>query len=138
MNEKYEFSEEPLNKTIIRYILDHKLPSPVTWTSVKEFEDRIKQYHEQNGGSPPKILDQNSPVYGVLQEFVRDKKLERKKERGITYYRSVHLNDPVQNLLIVIREEYERLDTEIALLENRKVQLEILLSEHGTSATKPN
>lgn len=46
------------------------------------------------------------------------------------YYRSVSQEDPVQQLRVVIREEYERLDGEIAALENRKAQLAEILSEH--------
>lgn len=131
MNQNYEHKEQSLNKTIIRDILYNKLQLPMTWLSVKEFEERIKQYHQQNGGKPPEIVDHNSPVYGVLQELIRDGKLERKKEDGKTYYRSVLRDDPVQKLLIVIKEEYNRLDSEIASLESRKAQLEEILSEHG-------
>ena len=131
MTEKYEYVGVPLNIPVVRFILRNRLQLPVEWWSTNHFEEKIDQYHQENGGSPTELINPHAAVYGVLRELVRQEILESYKEAGERYFRvPSETPDPVERLIRVIQQERERLDVEIETLNQRKALLDTILSEY--------
>ena len=131
MTDRYEYVGIPLNIPIIRFILRNKLQLPLEWWSTNDFEERITQYHQENGGQPSELVNPHSAVYGVLRELVRHEILETRTEARKRYFRvPSDTSSPVENLLRVIRQERERIDEEIETLNQRKEKLDTILSEY--------
>ena len=72
------------------------------------------------------------PLYGVLRELVRHGILESYVGKRGTVILELPSDtpNPVESLLRVIRQERERLDEEIEILNQRKEQLDTILSEY--------
>lgn len=131
MTEKYEYVGVPLNIPVVRFILRNRLQLPVEWWSTNHFEEKIDQYHQENGGAPTELINPHAAVYGVLRELVRQEILESYKEAGERYFRvPSETPDPVERLIRVIQQERERLDVEIETLNQRKALLDTILSEY--------
>lgn len=131
MPERYEYQGVPLNTPIIRYILRNRLQLPLEWWSTNEFEEKIKQYHQENEGEPTELINPHAAVYGVLRELVRQEILESYTEAGERYFRLLSdTPDPVERLIRVIKQERERLDEVVETLNQRKELLDIILSEY--------
>ena len=141
MNERYEHKGKNLDRPIIRYILRkclvdrdvHRAINPQQNSlSVHEFRENIRQYHQQNGGAPMQLLDPYTPFYGRLRELERQGSAVRHRDSGRDYWKlipSYKDETPVERLVAIIRQERERLDAEIEMLNQRKVQLDAILSE---------
>ena len=138
----YEHRKEPLNRPIIRAILRKCLvnrdvhrtinPQQVSLT-VPEFKENIFQYHQHNGGAPMQLLDTRIPFYDILYELEEQDRAERYRASGKDYWKlipSYEDETPVERLVTVIRQERERLNTEIETLHQRKAQLDAILSEY--------
>ena len=131
MTDRYEYVGISLNTPIIRFILRNELQLPLEWWSTNDFEERITQYHQQNGGEPTELINPHAATYGVLRELVRHGILESYIEAGDRYFKvPSDAPNPVESLLRVIRQERERLDEEIKILNQRKEQLDTILSEY--------
>ena len=129
----YQYRAEPLNTPIIRYILHNCLKLPLEWWSTNDFEEKINQYHQENGGALTELVNPHASVYSVLCEMVRRGILESRKEAGNRYFRVPSPpppSDPIESLLRVIRQERERLDAERETLHQRKAQLDTILSDY--------
>ena len=137
----YEHRGQPLNRPIIRAILRkclvdrdvHRAINPQQKSlTVLEFKENISQYHQYNGGAPPQLLDPRAYCYSSLRELKGQERAERYRESGRDYWKLIPCyedNTPVERLVAVIRQEYERLDAEIETLHQRKAQLDAILSE---------
>ena len=142
MNEQYEYEGDNLNGPIVRAILRKCLvdrdvhrtinPQQVSLT-VLEFKENISQYHQHNGGAPTQLLDRRAYCYNNLCELEGQERAERYRESGRDYWKLIPCyedNTPVERLVAVIRQEYERLDAEIETLHQRKAQLDAILSNY--------
>ena len=131
MPERYEYEGVSLNTPIIRYILRDRLQLPLEWWSTNDFEEKIKQYHQENGGGPTELINPHAAVYGVLRELVRREILESYTEAGERYFRLLSdTPDTVEKLIRVIRQERERLNEVMETLNQRKNLLDTILSEY--------
>ena len=131
MTERYEYVGRELDTPIIRDILTNKLPLPLEWWSTKVFKETVIQYHRQNGGLPPELVNPHSAVYGVLCRLESREILESYKERVNRYFRvPSDAPNPVERLLRVISQERERIDEVIETLNQRKELLDTILSEY--------
>ena len=142
MNEQYEYEGDNLNGPIIQAILRKCLvdrdihrtinPQQVSLT-VLEFKKNISQYHQRNGGAPTQLRDRRAYCYSSLCELEGQERAERYRESGKDYWKLIPCyedNTPVERLVAVIRQEYERLDAEIETLHQRKAQLDAILSDY--------
>ena len=138
----YAHRGEPLNLPIIKAILrkclvDRDIHSAINpqqdSSTVHEFKAKIQQYHQRNGGAPIQLEDTYTPFASALIKLEEEDKAERYRERGRDYWKLIPCYEddtPVERLVAVIRQEYERLDTKIETLHQRKAQLDAILSEY--------
>ncbi len=94
----YEHRGEPLNRPIIRAIFRKCLvdrdvhrainPQQVSLT-VLEFKENISQYHQRNGGAPPRLLDPRAYCYSSLRELEGQERAERYRESGRDYWKLI-------------------------------------------------
>ena len=66
MSEQYEHAGRPLNKSIIRDILNNKQSPPQEWLSIDDLTEKTIQYHLDNGGEPPNIISPYLPIREIL------------------------------------------------------------------------
>ena len=142
MNEQYEYEGDNLNRPIIRAILRkclvdrdvHRTINPQQGSlTVLKFKKNISQYHQRNGGAPTQLRDPRWYCYSELCELEEQERAERYRESGKDYWKLIPCyedNTPVERLVTVIRQERERLDTEIETLHQRKAQLDAILSDY--------
>ena len=132
MNERYEHEGVPLNEPIIRDILTNKQPPPQEFLSIKDLEERVTRYHLRHGGNEPIILNRYAAVRSVLEELREAGRVEKivDSSRRVSFRSTNDNRDPIDRLVDVIRQERERIETDIASLENRKIQLDTILSEY--------
>ena len=129
MSEQYEYAGRPLNKSIIRDILNNRLPPPEEWLSIDDLTERIVKYHQDNGGEPPKIISPYLPTREILLELYDAGKVERIKSGKIVSFRSLPERSSQDRLVEIIKQELEQVMAEILPLEQRKARLEALLIE---------
>lgn len=131
MNEIYEHEGIPLDKPIIRDILTNKQPPPQKLLSIGDIEERTTRYHLRHGGESPNIGNPYSATRNILEELRDAGRVEKIVESGRVFFRSFNESrDPIDRLVAVIRQERERIEADIASLENRKAQLDTILSEY--------
>ena len=91
MTERYEHEGDILNGPIIRDILNkailYGLCRQGEWLSVREFKDRIEQYHCQNGGLPSQLKDFPTNLRDILWEMKAQGKAERDQKTRPHYWR---------------------------------------------------
>ena len=129
MSEQYEHAGRPLNKSIIRDILNNKQPPPEEWLSIEDLTERIIQYHQDNGGEPPRIISPYLPTREILLELYDAGKVERIKSGKIVSFRSLPERSSVDRLIEIIKQEREYIMAEMLPLEKRKSKLDALLTE---------
>ena len=132
MSDQYEHEGRPLNKTIIRDILTNKQPPPQEWLSIDDLTEITRQYHEDNGGEPPSIINPYLPTREILLELYDAGKVEREKSGKIVYFRSLPEKSAVERLVDIIKQEREHILAEMQPLEKRKARLDALLIELTT------
>ena len=129
MSEKYEHEGRPLNKSIIRDILNNKQPPPQEWLSIDALTENTIRYHEDNGGEPPSIINPYLPTREILLELYEVGKVERIKSGKIVCFRSLPESSPGDRLVEIIKQERDHIMAEIRPLEKRKAQLDAILIE---------
>ena len=84
MAEKYKHKGRVLNIPIIRDLLNksilYGLYRQGEWWSVREFKDRIEQYHCRNGGLPFQLKDFPTNLRDILWEMKAHGKAERNQK----------------------------------------------------------
>ena len=79
------------------------------------------------------LLDTRTPFYEILCELGEQDRAERYRASGKDYWKlipSYEDETPVERLVTVIRQERERLNAEIEMLNQRKDLLDTILSEY--------
>ena len=129
MSEQYEHAGRPLNKSIIRDILNNKQPPSEEWLSIEELTERTIQYHLDNGGEPPSVISPYLPTREILLELYGAGKVERMKSGKIVSFRSLPERSSLDRLTEIIKQERAHVLAEMLPLEERKAKLDALLNE---------
>ena len=129
MSEEYKHKGRPLNKSIIRDILNNKQPPPQEWLTIDDLTERIVQYHLDNGGEPPSIINPYLPTREILLELYGAGKIERVKSGKIVSFRSLPERSSHDRLVEIIKQELDYVMAEMLPFEQRKARLEALLIE---------
>lgn len=129
MNEHYEHVGRPLNKSIIRDILNNKQPPPEEWLSIEDLTEKTIQYHLDNGGEPPNIISAYLPTREILMDLYDAGKVERIKSGKTVMFRSLPEMSTGERLVEIIKQEREEIMAKILPLEKRKARLDALLIE---------
>ncbi len=92
--EKYEHEGCVLNGPIIRDILNKAILYGIylqeEWLSVREFKDRIEQFHSRNGGKASHLKDFPTNLRDILKEREAQEKAQACREGRTHYWRLVH------------------------------------------------
>ena len=129
MSEQYEHAGRPLNKSIIRDILNNKQPPSEEWLSIEDLTERTIQYHQDNGGEPPSIISPYLPTREILLELYNAGKVERIKSGKIVSFRSLPERSSLDRLAEIIKQERDHVLAEMLPLVERKTKLDALLTE---------
>ena len=93
VTERYEYEGRVLNGPIVRDLLNkailYGLYRQGEWLSVREFKDRIEQYHCQNGGRPSQLKDFPTNLRDILKEMETQGRAQADREGWPHYWRLV-------------------------------------------------
>ena len=129
MNEQYQHEGRPLNKSIIRYILNNKQPPPEERLTIEDLTEKTIQYHLDNGGEPPNIINVYLPTREILLELYEVGKVERIKAGKTVLFRALPEVSTDERLVEIIKQERKEIMAMILPLEKRKARLDALLAE---------
>ncbi len=129
MSEQYEHAGRPLNKSIIRDILNNKQSPPQEWLSIDELTEKTIQYHLDNGGESPNIISPYLPTREILLELYDAGKVERIKKGKAVCFRALPELSTDERLVEIIKQEREEIMAKIRPLEKRRARLDALLIE---------